>query len=67
MLKPVRPLPVLDQDWKIVSNSEPDAEMHDAIKDPMNQAQTDAAGPPRLNGLPNVAGTDPKTPSTEMA
>ena len=58
---------MLDQSCKIVSNSAPDAEMHEAIKDPMNHAQTDAAGPPRLNGLPNVAGTDPKTPSTEMA
>lgn len=45
----------------------PEAEMHEAIKDPKNHAQIDAAGPPRLNGLPKVAGTEPRTPRTEMA
>jgi hypothetical protein len=35
--------------------------------EPKNHAQTAAAGPPRLRGLPNVAGTDPKTPRTETA
>jgi hypothetical protein len=48
-------------------DGEPDAEMHEAINDPKNQAQTLAAGPPRLNGLPKVAGTDPKTPRTDIA
>ena len=41
--------------------------MHDAMRDPMNHAHTEAAGPPRLNGLPKVAGTEPKTPRTETA
>ena len=45
----------------------PEAEMHDAINEPINQAQIVAAGPPRLSGIPNVAGTDPKTPRTDMA
>lgn len=35
--------------------------------DPMNHAHTEDAGPPKLNGLPNVAGTEPRTPSTEIA
>lgn len=41
--------------------------MHDAITDPTNHAHTAAAGPPSDRGLPNVAGTDPRTPRTEMA
>lgn len=34
---------------------------------PIVQAHTAAAGPPRLKGLPKVAGTEPSTPSTETA
>lgn len=45
----------------------PDAEMQEAIIEPINHAQTAEAGPPRLKGLPNVAGTEPRTPRTETA
>ena len=45
----------------------PEAEMQLAIRDPTNHAHTQAAGPPKLNGTPNVAGTEPRTPRTETA
>jgi hypothetical protein len=45
----------------------PEAEIHDAISDPTNHAQTEEAGPPRLKGVPKVAGTEPRTPRTETA
>lgn len=45
----------------------PDAEVKEAIIEPMAHAQTAAAGPPRVRGVPYVAGTDPNTPSTETA
>lgn len=45
----------------------PEADMHDAIKDPTSHARIVAAGPPKLRGIPNVAGTEPKIPSTETA
>lgn len=45
----------------------PEAEIHEAINDPTNHAHTVDAGPPRLNGIPKVAGTEPKTPNTETA
>jgi len=41
--------------------------MHEAITEPINHAHTEAAGPPRLSGLPKAAGTEPRTPSTETA
>ena len=37
------------------------------MHDPMNQAHTAVAGPPAEIGLPNVAGTEPRTPRIEMA
>lgn len=45
----------------------PDLAIHEAMMLPTNQAQTAAAGPPRERGLPKVAGTEPRTPRTEMA
>jgi hypothetical protein len=41
--------------------------MHIAMQDPMNQAHTAVAGPPAEIGLPNVAGTEPRTPKIEIA
>lgn len=38
-----------------------------AIIEPMNQAQTAVAGPPRLIGTPYVAGCEPSTPRIEIA
>jgi hypothetical protein len=37
------------------------------MTDPMAHAHTAAPGPPVLIGLPNVAGTDPRTPRTDTA
>jgi hypothetical protein len=34
----------------------PEADVKEAIMEPMSQAQTAAAGPPRLKGTPKVAG-----------
>ena len=45
----------------------PEADMHEGIIEPINHAHADAAGPPRLSGLPKVAGTEPRTPSTDTA
>jgi hypothetical protein len=45
----------------------PEADIHDAIRDPKNQAQTEDAGPPRLKGIPKVAGIEPRTPRTDSA
>lgn len=45
----------------------PDIDMICAIRDPNAQAHTAAAGPPIPRGLPKVAGTEPRTPSTETA
>jgi len=41
--------------------------MHIAIHDPMNQHHTAVAGPPTMMGIPNVAGTEPRTPRMEIA
>lgn len=41
--------------------------MHMAIHDPMNQHHTAVAGPPAMMGIPNVAGTEPRTPRMEIA
>ena len=45
----------------------PELAIHIAMHDPMNQHHTAVAGPPELIGLPNVAGTEPRTPRTDMA
>jgi len=37
------------------------------MMDPMNHAHTEEAGPPKLSGMPKVAGTEPRTPRTEIA
>jgi len=50
-----------------VSSNKPDAAIQYAIIEPINQAHTTAAGPPKLNGMWNVAGTEPRIPSTEIA
>jgi hypothetical protein len=41
--------------------------MHIAMHEPMNHAHTAVAGPPAEMGLPNVAGTEPRTPKMEIA
>ncbi len=41
--------------------------MHWAMNVPTSHAQTVDAGPPMPSGLPNVAGTEPRTPRTETA
>lgn len=41
--------------------------MHEAINEPTNHAHTVDAGPPSLNGIPKVAGTEPRIPNTEIA
>ena len=41
--------------------------MQVAIIEPMNQHQTAVAGPPAMIAMPKVAGTEPKTPSMEIA
>ena len=45
----------------------PELAIHIAIQEPMNQHHTAVAGPPAIIGLPNVAGTEPRTPRMEIA
>ena len=41
--------------------------MQVAITEPMSQHHTAVAGPPAMIAIPKVAGTEPKTPSMEIA
>ena len=50
-----------------MDSSIPELAIHMAMTDPMSQHQTAVAGPPAMIGIPNVAGTDPRTPRMEMA
>ena len=37
------------------------------MQEPISHVHTAVAGPPAMIGIPNVAGTDPKTPRIEIA
>ena len=58
---------VRDGNAMSIDYSIPELAIHMAMIDPMNQHQTAVAGPPAMIGIPNVAGTDPRTPRMEMA
>jgi hypothetical protein len=68
MRRPIRPLnKPLASDTGLLWSSVPELAIQYAIMLPMNQAHTAVAGPPEDMGAPNVAGTDPSTPSMDMA